>query len=370
MPTGAPLPPDESDVEFRIDGGLLMIRKLTVATLVLGLVAVSTQSLRADVKTDEKTLVKFEGMLGKVVGIFGGKSAREGVKSSIAVRGDRMATINDTDGTIVDLREEKIYQLDMKKKNYKVLTFAELRKQIEDAQKKATEEMKKAQAENKTAQPAPSTDQKQMEVDFDLKESGQKKQINGFDAKEFIMTVTMREKGKKLEESGGLVLTSNIWEAPKVAAMKEIADFQIRFAKAIASPMIQGASADEMASAMAMYPMMKDAIARARTESVKMDGTPILTTTTIEAVQSAEQIAQAQQQQQQGSTSSSTPTSPTAAVGGLLGGLMKRGQKPSNNAAATPGHSTIMTTTSEVLKIGTTVVDADLSIPAGFKENK
>jgi hypothetical protein len=349
-----------------------MTRKLTIAALVFGLVGASTYSLKADVKTDEKTLVKFEGMLGRVVGIFGGKAAREGVKSSVAVRGDRMATLNDTTGNIVDLKEEKIYDLDMKKKSYRVITFAELRKQIEDAQKKAAEEMKKAQAENKTAQqpPPPSSDQKQMEVDFELKESGQKKQINGFDTKEFVMIVTMREKGKKLEESGGIVLTSNIWEAPRVAAMKEIADFQIRFAKAIATPMIQGASADEMASAMAMYPMMKDAIARARTEAVKMDGTPILTTTTIEAVQSAEQIAQSQQQQQQGSTSSSTPTNPTAAVGSLLGGLMKRGQKPSNTAAAAPGHATIMTSTSEVLKIGSTVVDADLSIPAGFKENK
>ena len=350
-----------------------MTRKLTIAALVFGLVAASTYSLKADVKTDEKTLVKFEGMLGKVVGIFGGKAAREGVKSSVAVRGDRMATFNDTTGNIVDLKEEKIYDIDVKKKSYRVVTFAELRKQIEDAQKKAAEEMKKAQAENKTAQqaPPPSSDQKQMEVDFSLKESGQTKQVNGFDTKEFVMTVTMREKGKTLEESGGLVLTSNIWEAPKIAAMNEIAEFQIRFAKAIATPMIQGASQEEMASAMAMYPMMKDAIARARTEAVKMNGTPILTTTTVEAVQSAEQIAQSQQQQQSGSTSSgSTPTNPTAAVGSLLGGLMKRGQKPNNAAAAAPGHATIMTTTTEVLKVGTTVVDPDLSIPAGFKENK
>jgi hypothetical protein len=40
-------------------------------------VAVSTHSLSADVKTGEKTLVKFEGILGKVVGIFGGKSVRD-----------------------------------------------------------------------------------------------------------------------------------------------------------------------------------------------------------------------------------------------------------------------------------------------------
>ena len=110
-----------------------MNRKLTVAAFVLGLVAMSTHSLRADVKTDEKTLVKFEGMLGKVVGIFGGKSAREGVKTSVAVRGDRMASFSDTTGSIVDLKEEKIYNIDVKKKSYTAITFAELRKQMEDA---------------------------------------------------------------------------------------------------------------------------------------------------------------------------------------------------------------------------------------------
>jgi hypothetical protein len=342
-----------------------MNRKLTVAALVLGLVAVSTHSLSADVKTGEKTLVKFEGILGKVVGIFGGKSVRDGVTTSVAVRGDRMASLGDTTGNIVDLKEEKIYDIDVRKKSYKVITFAELRKQMEDAQKRATEEVKKAQAENKTTQqPAQSSEGKQIEVDFDLKESGQKKAINGFDTRELIMTITMREMGRKLEESGGMVLTSNIWMAPQIPAMKEIVDFQIRFAKAIANPMVQGASANEMASAMAMYPMMKDAIARARTEAEKMDGTPILTTTTIDAVKSAEQIAAESQQQQ----SASIPTSPAGAAGGLIGGLIKRASKPANAPAAAAGHTTVMTLTNEVLNVGTTVVDADVSIPTGFKE--
>lgn len=341
-----------------------MSRKLTVAALVLGLVAVSAHSLKADVKTDQKTLVKFEGILGKVVGIFGGKAAREGVRTSVAVKGDRMASMSDSTGQIVDLREEKIYDVDIKKKTYKVITFAELRRQLEEAQKKAAEEAKKAQAEAKTAQqqPAQSTEGKQIEVDFDLKESGQKKNVNGFDTKEIVMTIAMREKGKKLEESGGMVLTSNIWMGERVPAMREIVDFEIRYAKAIAGPMITGASADEMASAMAMYPMMKDAIARARAESVKLDGTAILTTTIIEAVKSAEQVAA--EAQQQGSQSSS-PTS----IGGLIGGLARR-RSNNNNAQAPSGRVTVMTTTSEVLKIATSVADADLGIPAGFKETK
>ena len=45
------------------------------------------------------------------------------------------------------------------------------------------------------------------------------------------MTITVREKGKTLEQSGGMVLTSDMWLAPKIAAMKEIADFDVRYAQ-------------------------------------------------------------------------------------------------------------------------------------------
>ena len=70
----------------------------------------------AEVKTREKSQVKFEGMLGKMFNLFGGKSAKEGVESRTAVKGNRKATLSDNGGTIVDLTEEKVYELDAKKK--------------------------------------------------------------------------------------------------------------------------------------------------------------------------------------------------------------------------------------------------------------
>src|ERR1700687_1894893 len=142
------------------------------AAMTIGLLIVSGYSLKADVKSDEKSLVKFEGMLGKVVNLFGGKAAREGVRTSVAVKGDRKASISDSTGQIIDSKEEKIYDLDVKKKTYKVITFAELRRRMEEARKKAEEDAKKAQAEQKTApSPADSKDQKQLDVDFDLTET-------------------------------------------------------------------------------------------------------------------------------------------------------------------------------------------------------
>jgi hypothetical protein len=351
-----------------------MSRTYLAVALAAGVVMTSVPVIRADVKTDERAQVRFEGLLGKMAGLFGGRAAREGVKTTVAVRGDRKASLTDQTGQIVDLKEEKIYDLDLRRKTYKVTTFAELRRQMEEAQRKAAEDMKKAQAEAQS-QPAPAGDTtaaqdgRQMDVDFDLKETGQKKTINGFDARQIVMTITMREKGKTLEQSGGMVLTSDIWMTPAIKAMKEVADFDLRYTKALAGPMIAGASPDQMAAAIAMYPMMKDAIARMRAENVKMDGTAVQTTTRIDAVQSAEQQAAAQQQQrdqQQNSGSSS------GVVGGLLGGLGRRmaNRGNSNDTQQTPGRATFMTITSEILSVATTVADADLAVPAGFKESK
>jgi hypothetical protein len=341
-----------------------MIRRPVAAAVTIGLLVVFAHSLEADVKSDQKSLVKFEGMLGRVVNLFGGKAAREGVTTSVAVKGDRKASTSDSAGQIIDLKEEKIYEIDIRKKTYKVTTFAELRRRMEEAQKKAEEDAKKAQAQEKTAKPAAENkDQKQLDVDFDLKETGQKKTINGFDTREIVMTITMREKGKTVEQSGGLMLTSDIWMGSRIPAMQEIVDFDIRYARQLAAPMIAGASSDEMAAATAIYPMMKDAIARMRAESVKMDGTPIQTTTTIDAVKSEEQVASEQQQQQE-----SRSISPSNPVGSVIGGLTRRAANR-NSTPAGP-RATFMTMTNEVLKVATTVSDADVAIPAGFKENK
>ena len=176
-----------------------MKRIRTIAMLMLTSLVLSSYSIRADVRADEKTRVELAGMLGRMMNLFGGKAAREGVTSSVAVKGDRKATLNDTTGQIIDLAEEKIYDLELKKKTYKVTTFAELRRRMDEAKKKAEEDARKEGAPDKEKAAEPDPNQKQVEVDFDVKNTGQKKAINGFDTHEAVMTITVREKGKTLE---------------------------------------------------------------------------------------------------------------------------------------------------------------------------
>ncbi len=112
-----------------------------------------------------------------------------------------------------------------------------------------------------------------------------------------------------------------------------------------------------------MYPGLKDALGRMRSEGAKMDGTPIMTTLTMESVKSAEQMA-AEQKQGEESKSANSGT-----VGGLLGGLARRVAKK-DEAAGPKARATFMTTTNEVLSVATAVAPADVALPAGFKENK
>jgi hypothetical protein len=322
-----------------------MKRAATAFVLSVCVLALIGPSLQAEVKTREKTRVKFEGMLGRMVNMFGGKATKDGLVSTSAVSGDRKATFTDSTGRIVDLAEEKIYDLDLKKKTYKVTTFEQLRQQLREAQERAERDAKKQEGAEKAEQPAG----KEVEIDFDLKETGQKKSIAGYDAREVIMTVTVREKGRTLEEGGGLVMTTNSWLGPQIPALKELADFEMRYWKAIA-PEATGVSAEQMAAMMAMYPMIKQAMDRMARENVKLDGTPLATTMTFEAVKSKEQMTQQAE---------------SGGGGGLSGMLarkmMKRDDKP---------RATILTADSEMLEIATTVAQDDVQVPADFKEKK
>jgi len=338
-----------------------MIRPFRAAVAILLLVLAASPAIRADVRSEEKSKIEFAGMLGRMVNLFGGKGAKEGTVSTVAVKGNRKATFNDTTGQIIDLGEEKVYELDMKKKTYKVATFAELRRRMEEAKAKAEQSAQKEQAREKAAEPAPT--ENNVEIDFDVKDTGQKKVVNGFDAHQVVMTITVREKGKTLEENGGLVLTADEWLVPRIPAMKEVVDFDIRYAQKLYGPMISGASAQDMAAAAALYPMMAPAIAKMRAEGVKMDGTPVMTVLTFDAVQSAEQAAAEQKE---------SKPSASGGLGGIAGGLMRRAtqKKSADTDQNQKGRTRVMSSTTEILKVVTDVSAADVAVPAGFKENK
>jgi hypothetical protein len=329
-----------------------MRRLLISSVLVFPLVGLLAGPAWAEVKTREKTHVSLGGMLGKMFSLFGGKAAKEGVVATTAVKGSRKSTMDDATGTIIDLSEEKIYKLDLKKKTYEVTTFEELRRKMREAQEKAQKDAGEQQGkEEKTQKNEP---QKEYEVDFNVKETGQKKQLAGYDTHEVIMTITVREKGKTLEDAGGIVMTVDEWLGPQIPALKELIDFDIKYWKALQGSETMGLSPEQLAAAIAMYPSMKPAMERMQKEAPKLQGTPLASTTTIEGVKSKEAMAQ--------QNSSETPKS----VGGLGGMIARKMAKKDDSASG--NRATILTAEHEFQEIQTSVTGDDVAIPAGFKQ--
>lgn len=326
-----------------------MKRLLLACALTLPLAALLTVSLRADVKTRDKTLVRFEGALGTMTRMFGGKAMSEGVVSTNAVQGNRKLTMNDSAGRIVDLGEEKIYDLDVRKKEYRVTTFAEVRQQLKDAQERAAKEAARQERSEQPEQPEQSgKPDKEVEFDFDVKETGQKKSLAGYDTRQVVSTLTIREKGRTLEESGGMVVTVDAWLGPDIPALKELAEFEMKYWKAVA-PEASGVSAEQMAAAVALYPLLKPAIERLGQEQAKLTGTPLQSVTTFEGVKSKEEAAKP----------------PADNSGGGIGGMLTR--RVMKNKEQSGPRATIMSLTNETLEVATTVAPADLAVPAGFK---
>jgi hypothetical protein len=328
----------------------------------------------ADIRSDQRVRFQLGGAVGKLINMFGGKGAREGVTSTVAVKGNRKATLSDSTGQIIDLTEEKIYDLDMKKKTYTVTTFAEIRKQMEDARREAEKNAREMERETPSEPSAPSKpaekdpNQKEFEVDFDLKNTGVTKTINGFNTSQTVMTITVREKGKTLNESGGMVMTTDMWLTKSAPSTDEIAQFDMKYAQKLYGPaVVNGASAQDMAMAMAMYPQIKPALDRMAKEGTEVEGTAILSEMKMESVPPGTANAT--------SAAAPAPEAPPekkGRFGGLMGGLKKMAEanQQQQSGEQKPQRAVIMTTTVEMLKLTPDVTADVVAIPAGFKETK
>jgi hypothetical protein len=321
-----------------------MKRLLVACAVTVPLLSLTAGPAFAEVKTREKTTVKIEALPGWLMRMMGAR--KEGILSSTVVKGVRKVTTTDNTGQIIDLSEEKVYDLDFKRREYRVTTFDELRRRMKEAQERAEKEAQREEKGEQQAKP-----EKEYEIDFDVKDTGQKRQIAGHDARQVIMTVTVREKGRTLEEGGGLVMTTDSWLGPKIPAMKEVADFDLRYWQKVYGGDAT-LSAEQMGAILAMFPLVGKAQERMRQENVNLDGTPLATAVAFEGVKSQAQVAQESQQ--------------TSSGGGGLGGMlarkvMRKDPKP---------RATIFTTQIEVQEISTSVAPADLELPAGFKEKK
>src|SRR5215204_4380266 len=104
----------------------------TAAVLVL-----AAGSARADFTYEQTSKITGGMMAGmmKFAGAFS-KQARESMQTTISVKGDRLATTSSRNINIIDLSAETMTDIDLEKKTYSVVTFADFAKAMEKMSEK------------------------------------------------------------------------------------------------------------------------------------------------------------------------------------------------------------------------------------------
>jgi hypothetical protein len=319
---------------------------VTILAVALALVA---PAVVASVRTTQIDSFKFEGTLGGFINRFSG-GAKDGLTSTVAVNGNRMARSDDRTGQIIDLGEERVYELDIRKKEYRVRTFAEIREQFEKARADAQTGMQDMKPEEKDEV---QSEVQELEFDMDVKDMPETKELLGRQAKHVVLTLTGRQKGSTLEAGGGFVMTNDLWLVPTIPELNEIGTFQLKFIKAVYGENFM-ADMQAMAGMMAMVPSFGTMAERMQAESGKLQGTPVVTSTVFETVKSEEQMRTAGTNQPSGG-------------GGLSGALARRMMR---NRTTPTARSKAFSSSHEVTSVATTASEADVAIPVGFKAKK
>jgi hypothetical protein len=304
---------------------------------------------------EQKTQVQFGGFIGGVMNVFGGKATREGITTTSVVRGDRRSSITGKTGELVDLKEEKIYQIDYGRKTYKVVLFDELRKQWEDAQKQMKEQSQETR-DSGSAEKAP-----EYEIDVDVKETGEKETINGFNTRQAIVTVTAHEKGMKLKESGGAVLTADLWLGPKIAALKELDEFNRRYFQKLYGGINTGGDARSMAMLISQSPAFTKAMKKFQDKQASLEGSAVRTSVKFEVVPDPRNPQQAE----------SSPNNSDAAsrmIGGLMNKAKRNKEAKQQNGDASDGRKMLFSSKTELISATDESTEAALAIPTGFKQ--
>lgn len=322
---------------------------------VTSVLALTASVCLADATVEQKTQFHLSGAVGAVVNVFS-RTAREGATSTTVIKGSRKLTRSGDYGELIDLGEEKVYSINFARKNYTVKTFAELRREYEEQQERARKEAEKEKKNTK----AEKNEGPEYEVDFDVKSTGAKETISGFNTHQEIVTVSVHEKGKAIEKSGGWILTSDMWMGPKVAALHEIYEFDRKFAQKVYGSFMPDMR--QVAMAMAATPAFAKAMKTMSEKGSRLEGTAIRTTLKFDTVAGSDPSTQQQAE------SESRPTSISGAVVGGLFNKMKERREQKKAESGQPNRSTMFESTTEILRATGTASAADAAIPVDFRE--
>ena len=314
----------------------------------------------ADFQYSETTKITGGAAVGamKFAGVFSkdARQATQGANATVTFKGNKMRR-EDSLGQveIIDLDARKITQIDTRKKTYSIMTFDEMRAQMEEARRKAAEQQAK---HNKGQQ-----GQVRIVPKIAISPGTGSRQLFNYTAKETKIRVDMEMQSDDPQAKGqtaNMWVNADSWIAP-VKGYDEVKRFYARMAKEL--DWLPGA-------ALGANPQIAPAMVEYRKSAAALNGMPLLS---LVSVGMAGQPGSPQTAHDDQKDSGGNPI--THGIGGIFGKKKKKDDAAqqddtSRNAGspAAPANS-LMDTTTEVSAVSTNAVDAALfQVPEGYKQ--
>ncbi|MGA8939796.1 MAG: hypothetical protein WB439_11600 [Acidobacteriaceae bacterium] len=208
------------------------------------------------------------------------------------VHGNQKAVVSRESTDITDLDKQVIIHIDKEKKTYSVMTFAEFGKlmqempaKIAQMEQQAKDEQAKAQAQMKNQPQSQLPPNMQFKFTTTVTDPGPSKVINGVNAVQQI--VTMKMDITDTDHPGTDIIytmTTEVWSTQDLPVeMKDVQDFDIRFAKQLMAGIdlslfknMAASSQGAMAMMFGSKPGSAEAFAQMQKELAKIKGTRIL----------------------------------------------------------------------------------------------
>lgn len=334
--------------------------KRMMAFFLAGALGLSGALARADVKYQEETQLKFSGALGTMMKLFGASKPQT---SAVYLKGNTLRTDGENSSQIIDLDKEVFIELDHKKKQYTILTFAELKARMEKARQEAEKRMKESKPE------AAKESEVKAKFNVSVKPTGQTQVLDGHKTDEAIVTLTIEGQDTS-GAKGALITASDMWLAKDLKGYEEIGTFYRRLAEKMGEEWM-GGLAKMWGMLSASNPELAQSMQEMKKEAGKLAGTPISTTTSFDVIGTPPKEEKPAEVEEESPKEAKKPS-----LGGLLGKFGKKKaeekkKEKETQKAAGGNRSNLMTSTTKMTGFSTAPLSSGLfQIPAGYKEVK
>ena len=199
----------------------------------------------ADASYQETSQITGGSLVGmvKMASVFSSR-ARQATAPTVwhvAVQRNRMVRSSELTAEIIDLDSRTITYIDNQKHQFSVVTFA----QLQQALSRASEQLKNSKNQNESAAGADTT----VSFTATVRETGAGKQIDGQDAKETVLTLSMDANSTAGSDTkGSMAVTSDMWMMSNAPGYDEMRSFNVRMSRELALD-LDGSSMTTMLSA-------------------------------------------------------------------------------------------------------------------------